>query len=71
MKQNLVAVVLGAIMILTTAAAFAESARDRESPGQLIEQPATEALDVAVVSGAPAQYNGPFYELRLDNRDHI
>ena len=49
MKQNLAAVVLGAIMILTTAAAFAESARDPEVPRQLIEQPVA-PQDVAVVS---------------------
>jgi ribosomal protein L19E len=72
MTRILAVVVLGASMILTTAAAFAESnsAMDREPVRQLIEQPATEALDVAVVSGAPGQTKGPFYEQRLDNIDH-
>lgn len=56
-------------MILTTVAVFAESAMDRELPRQLIEQPPAVAFDVAVVSGAPVQYRGPWYELRLNNID--
>jgi len=70
MTRILAAVVLGASMILTTAAAFAESnsAMDRE-PITLIEQPAAVALDVVVVSGDPGSYNGPFHQLRLDNID--
>jgi hypothetical protein len=71
MTRILAAVALGATLILTTAAAFAESnsALDREPSRLLIEQPAVVALDVAVVSGDPGQYHGPWYERRLDNID--
>ena len=71
MARILAAVVLGASLILSSAAAFAESnsAKDREPSLLLIEQPAVVALDVAVVSGDPGQYNGPFHEQRLDNID--
>ena len=71
MTRILAAVVLGASMILTTAAAFAESnsAMDRELPRNLIEQPVAIQLDTAVVSGAPGQYTGPLFELRLENID--
>jgi hypothetical protein len=71
MTRILAAVVLGASMILTTAAAFAESnsAMDREPVRNLIEQPAPVALDVAVVSGDPGSNYGPFHEQRLDNLD--
>ena len=70
MTRILAAVVLGASLILTTAAAFAESnsALDREPSRLLIEQPAVIALDVAV-SGDADQYHGPWYERRLDNID--
>ena len=70
MTRILAAVVLGATLILTTAAAFAESnsAVDREPSRLLIEQPAVVALDVAV-SGDADQYHGPWYERRLDNID--
>ncbi len=69
MTRILAAVVLGTSLLLTSAAAFAESARDREPVRQLIEQPAVVALDAGVVSGAPGQYNGPLYQWRLDNMD--
>lgn len=69
MTRILAAVVLGAILLLNSAAAFAESARDREPIRLLSEQPAVVALDAGVVSGAPGQYNGPLYQLRLDNID--
>ena len=70
MARIIAAVVLGASLILTTAAAFAESnsALDREPSRLLIEQPAVIALDVAV-SGDADQYHGPWYERRLDNID--
>ena len=69
MTRILAAVILGASMILTTAAAFAESnsAMDREPTRILIEEPALVAQDVAV-SGDAGQYHGPWYEQRLDNR---
>ncbi len=71
MTRILAAVVLGASMILTTAAAFAESnsAMDREPVRTQIEQPAAVALDVAVVSGDPGPYYGPWHQFRLDNQD--
>lgn len=71
MARILAAVVLGASLVLSSAAAFAESnsALDREPSRLLIEQPAVVALDVAVVSGEPGQYHGPWYERRLDNID--
>lgn len=70
MARILAAVVLGASLILSSAAAFAESnsALDREPSRLLIEQPAVIALDVAV-SGDADQYHGPWYERRLDNID--
>lgn len=71
MARILAAVVLGASLLLNSAAAFAESnsARDREPIPQLIEQPAVVAMDAGVVSGAPGEYKGPLYQLRLDNID--
>jgi hypothetical protein len=71
MTRILAAVVLGTSLLLTSAAAFAESnsAMDREPVRQLIEQPATVALDAGVVSGAPDEYRGPQYQQRLDNID--
>ena len=71
MTRILAAVVLGTSLLLTSAAAFAESnsAMDREPIRQLIEQPATVAPDAGVVSGAPDEYRGPLHQLRLDNID--
>ena len=71
MIRFLAALILGATMILTTAAAFAESnsALNRQPSRNLVEQPMAITLDVAVVSGGPGQYGGPWYEQRLDNRD--
>ena len=71
MTRILAALILGATMILTTAAAFAESnsAMNRQPSRNVIEQPVTIALDIGGVSGAPGHYNGPWYERRLDNRD--
>ena len=71
MTRILAALSLGATMTLAAAAAFAEnnSAMNRQPPRSIIEQPIAMALDVGVVSGAPGQYNGPWYERRLDNRD--
>lgn len=71
MTRILAALVLGATMSLAAIAAFAEnnSAMDRQPPRNVYEQPVAVALDVGVVSGAPGQYGGPFYERRLDNRD--
>lgn len=70
MRKILGAVVLGASLILTTAAAFAESnsAMDRELSRNLVDQPAVIKLDDAVFPGAPGQYIGP-NERRLDNID--
>lgn len=71
MRKILGAVVLGASLILSAAAAFAESnsALDRQPSRNLVEQPVVIQLDDAVVSGAPGQYIGPWYERRLDNID--
>ncbi len=71
MTRILAALILWATMTLATATAFAEnnSAMNRQPSRNEIEQPVAIALDVGVVSGAPGQYNGPWYERRLDNRD--
>ncbi|HEX2715790.1 MAG TPA: hypothetical protein VHM88_26705 [Candidatus Acidoferrales bacterium] len=71
MKRILAVLILAAPMTLATAAAFAEnnSAMDRQPPRNVTEQPVAITPNIGVVSGAPGQYNGPWYEWRLDNRD--
>lgn len=71
MTRILASLVLGATMILTTAAAYAESnsAIDRQVSRNRIEQPITIKPEAALVSGAPSQYVGPWREQRLDNLD--
>lgn len=71
MTRILGALVLGATMALTAVGAFADnnSAMNRQPQRNVIEQPPAITLDVGVVSGAPGQYTGPWYERRLDNRD--
>ena len=71
MTRILAAMILGATMILTTAAAFAESnsAMNRQPSRNLIEHPVAITQDVTVVSGGPVQSGGPWFERRLENRD--
>ncbi len=73
MTRVFTSLVLGVTMILTTAAAFAESNSAIE--GQTIRtltriaQPGAIKLDTALVAGAPSQSVGLWREQRLDNLD--
>ncbi|HEX4834928.1 MAG TPA: hypothetical protein VFW01_01195 [bacterium] len=71
MTRVFTSLVLGATMILTTAAAFAEnnSAVDLQPSRTRIEQPVAIKLGTALVSGAPSQSVGLWREQRLDNLD--
>ena len=71
MTRVYTSLVLGATMILTTAAAFAEnnSAVDLQPSRTRIEQPVAIKLGTALVSGAPTQSFGPWHEQHLENLD--